>query len=462
MQILERFIGHAGTRFEKLPDKRRGKNCHYSMRDIGMSALSVFFMHSASWLSYQRELENIHSTSNIKTLFKVNSIPTDNHIRNMLDGIDPYFFRPIFDQIIDDLINDGALNRFSVFNNKMLISVDGTEFFNSKHINCQNCNVKYHKKLDEREYFHTMVGLSICSPNTTDIIPLQPLYPNNENFNKNLSDIKSKQDNEYKCFKRLLENRLLDRLNYDYIFLLDALYATKPVIDLIKNYNKSNFIITCKPGSNKNIFEFVNNCELNKVTKIKKVNSHTKEKIEYEYINNIPLLDSDDTTTVNFISAKITPLHNAKKLAKLEKKAKANSKNKTADDLIKIKYFSFITDIEVNDNNIEELINCGRTRWRLENGFNSLKKRGYNFEHNFGHGKQTLANVLATLMVLAFLIHSASKITSDLYKKAREKYSSHACLILHIRVLTSHMIFSSFTELFIYIVNEQNIGIRAP
>ncbi|MDR0548286.1 MAG: transposase, partial [Deltaproteobacteria bacterium] len=38
--------------------------------------------------------------------------------------------------------------------------------------------------------------------------------------------------------------------------------------------------------------------------------------------------------------------------------------------------------------NIEELILCARNRWRIENGFNSLKKRGFHFEHNFGHGKK--------------------------------------------------------------------------
>ncbi len=33
-----------------------------------------------------------------------------------------------------------------------------------------------------------------------------------------------------------------------------------------------------------------------------------------------------------------------------------------------------------------------RARWKIENeGFNVLKTKGYNLEHNFGHGIQNLA-----------------------------------------------------------------------
>ncbi|MFZ0207158.1 MAG: hypothetical protein WAL59_13810, partial [Roseiarcus sp.] len=39
--------------------------------------------------------------------------------------------------------------------------------------------------------------------------------------------------------------------------------------------------------------------------------------------------------------------------------------------------------------------------------FNTLKTKGYNLEHNFGHGKNNLSAVLATLNLIAFAIHLA-------------------------------------------------------
>ena len=50
---------------------------------------------------------------------------------------------------------------------------------------------------------------------------------------------------------------------------------------------------------------------------------------------------------------------------------------------------------------------CGRARWKIENeNNNTLKTAGYHLEHNFGHGKQYLASLLATMNILAFLFHT--------------------------------------------------------
>src|SRR5271168_4992317 len=64
---------------------------------------------------------------------------------------------------------------------------------------------------------------------------------------------------------------------------------------------------------------------------------------------------------------------------------------------------SFITDLPTDRDTVVELSACGRARWKIENeSFNVLKTKGYNLEHNFGHGKKHLSAVLATLNLLAF------------------------------------------------------------
>ena len=42
--------------FEQFTDPRRGKNTRYTLVDAGLSAFSVFFMQSPSFLEYQRSL----------------------------------------------------------------------------------------------------------------------------------------------------------------------------------------------------------------------------------------------------------------------------------------------------------------------------------------------------------------------------------------------------------------------
>ena len=69
------------------------------MADIGLSAFSLFFMQSESFLSHQRRLEQGHVTSNCHTLFGMKKIPTDNYIRLMLDPVSPETLQPCFDQV---------------------------------------------------------------------------------------------------------------------------------------------------------------------------------------------------------------------------------------------------------------------------------------------------------------------------------------------------------------------------
>ena len=41
----------------------------------------------------------------------------------------------------------------------------------------------------------------------------------------------------------------------------------------------------------------------------------------------------------------------------------------------------------------------GRARWKSENETNNvLKTKGYHLEHNFGHGKENLCALLATML----------------------------------------------------------------
>ena len=83
------------------------------MADIGLSAFSLFFMQSESFLSHQRRLEQGHSTSNCQTLFGIKKIPTDNYIRLMLDPVCLEALQPCFDQVIEQLRQRDGSGPFS-------------------------------------------------------------------------------------------------------------------------------------------------------------------------------------------------------------------------------------------------------------------------------------------------------------------------------------------------------------
>jgi hypothetical protein len=81
---------------------------------------------------------------------------------------------------------------------------------------------------------------------------------------------------------------------------------------------------------------------------------------------------------------------------------------------------AWVTSHAITDHNVVALAAAGRARWKIENENNNTRKtKGYHFDHNFGHGKQFFANLLATLILLAFLVHTALDWMDTRYAKVR-------------------------------------------
>jgi hypothetical protein len=114
-----------------LPDKRTGKNTRYGMEDAALSAFSVFFTQTPSFLAYQRLMEGRKGHSNAQSLFGVHQIPSDNQIRALLDPVKPEQIFPIFTEIVQVLEQKGQLKSFRSFGDTLLMAMDGTEYFAS-------------------------------------------------------------------------------------------------------------------------------------------------------------------------------------------------------------------------------------------------------------------------------------------------------------------------------------------
>src|SRR5882762_6661295 len=103
MGALETMLGSLRRCLDGFPDKRRGLNTRYAMGDIAMAAFSVFFMQSPSFLAHQRRFEDGHGRSNGESLFGIAKIPSDNHIRDMLDAASPSLLHPMFAEAVEHL-----------------------------------------------------------------------------------------------------------------------------------------------------------------------------------------------------------------------------------------------------------------------------------------------------------------------------------------------------------------------
>ena len=110
--------------FETFTDRRTGKNTGYTMTDAGLSAFSVFFMQSPSFLDFQRTMQETQGKNNAQTLFGVFKIPTDNHIRSLLDGVEPAAVYPLFDFIVDGFQRSGVIDSFRGSDQRLLLALE--------------------------------------------------------------------------------------------------------------------------------------------------------------------------------------------------------------------------------------------------------------------------------------------------------------------------------------------------
>jgi hypothetical protein len=175
VKVLESLLAALRERCASLPDRRVGMNSQYTMKDIGMAAFSVFFMQNGSFLQHQKRLQEGQGLSNCQTLFNIEKIPTENHIREHLDGASPAHFDSNFSQAIRMFLAEDNLAAFRRLDGRALIALDGTEYFQSYKVHCSNCSHRVGKN-EKKEYFHTFLGATLVAPGHKHVMPLPPEF----------------------------------------------------------------------------------------------------------------------------------------------------------------------------------------------------------------------------------------------------------------------------------------------
>lgn len=377
--------------FDKISIKIR--NTTISRSDCLMSALAMFSLKAPSLLAFDKQKHNKIVSHNLHTLYKIENVPCDTYMREVLDEIDPKNIRETFLSIFYEAQRNKLLESYNFLDNSYLCLVDGTEIFNSEKVHCKNCLEKHHR--DGRvTYHHQILGAVIAHPEMRQVLPLCP-----EPITK--QDGSTKNDCERNACYRFLEDLKKEHPRLKLTIVSDALSANAPQINKILSYGY-NYIINVKPDGNKTLFEWVKG--------ITKQTSKMVEKNKYffRYVNGVPLNDTKDSPKVNFFECDVEEL-SGKRIIK--------------------KHFSLVTNINITDDNIYKLLCGGRARWKVENEtFNTLKNQGYQFEHNFGHGKKNLHTIFALLMMLAFLIDQIQEATCGLFQAALKKQFTRRAL----------------------------------
>jgi hypothetical protein len=109
---------------------------------------------------------------------------------------------------------------------------------------------------------------------------------------------------------------------------------------------------------------------------------------------------------------------------------------------------SCITNHPITNDNVVDLAQAGRGRWKSDNENNNvLKTKGDPIEQNFGHGKQYLAAFLLSLHLLAFLFHTVLVWCDDKSALIRHVRARRQTFFDDIRALTRYLVCESWHHL---------------
>jgi hypothetical protein len=400
---------HSG--FASLPDYRIGET-EIALADALMSAFAMFSLKAPSLLAFDKE----RAEGNLHTIYGIERVPCDTHMREILDPVSPKLFRSLFKSIFRQLQRGKALEAMTFLDGPYLLALDGTGYFSSQTIHCASCLQKVHRN-GAITYFHQMLGAALIHPDRREVIPLLP-----EPIVKH--DGTDKNDCERNAAKRFIAKLRQDHPHLQCIVTEDSLSSNAPHIETLHAYGL-RYLLGVKEGDHAYLFQQVQAAEhAGRVTYYERHDCAAGVGHRFRFVNQVPLNASNADVRVNFIEYW----------------------EMSAD---RLQHFSWVTDLWVSRRNVYALMRGGRAPWKIENEtFNTLKNQGYNFEHNYGHGEQHLSVVFAIVMMLAFLVDQVQQLCCALFQAVWAKLGSKRRLWERMRALFYDYAFASMRQLF--------------
>lgn len=357
MMVANHFFHSLKEWILKMEDPRNQSYTTYTQADLVYMAILKNICGQQS----MREMEeNFNNETCIDTLRimsgdqKLDEMPHYDTLNYYLERLSPECLSELRKKMVKSLIRGKQFNRSRLLGKYWRVILDGTGLFYFKEKHCENCLVTTRKTEDGKSiklYYHKVLEAKIVLSDNI-IISLGTEFIENEN-----EDV-SKQDCETDAAKRLLKRIKKEYPRLPICVQGDALYATEPMMRLCREYNWK-YIFTQKDTRQKTLgesFEWIK-CGEGAIRK-EGICSETGAAFYANHVEEV----AGKTEVMN--------------VYEYEYEAKDKIGN-----VSKIR-FKWVTNLELNNKNIEEMVLAGRGRWKIENeGFNNQKNGLYSIEH---------------------------------------------------------------------------------
>jgi len=373
IKLKKHFFKDIIKRFQSVKDPRHKSYIQYGTEAILFTVLMKNVCSITSMSGMTEQFNRYECIENISKVLgcELEELPHYDTINNFLSGLEPEEIEKIRDYMIKELFRKRSLEGFRLQDRYWSIAIDATGLFSFSERHCEHCLKKEYKnketgKVEKTVYYHNVLEAKLVAGDMVFSIATEFIENEDENV--------TKQDCEIKAFKRLAEKLKKKYPRLPICILGDSLYACEPVFEICGN-NQWKYLIRFKDGRIKSIASEFNT--------IKNIERKAGEKCTWT--NGIVY----NKRTVNLIEAEI-------------------------EDGQDKKVYTFITDVKITKRNADEIVNFGRSRWKIENeGFNNQKTKRYCIEHANSLDYNAMKN--------HYLITQLADILRQLYEKGVDK-----------------------------------------
>ena len=397
--IIQQYFPELIKQFNGLTDIRNQSYVKYQMKVIFIVRLMGLMCEIKSMQGLTREINTKEAIENIAKIcgLELDELPHCDTINNVFEEVKIDELEEIRKYMINKMIRNKMLERYKIRDKYYHIVVDGTGLATSRKKYNKNCIVKNKTDRNGNEYqeYSTYVL-------EAKLVVGEMVFSIGSEFVENEDENVSKQDCEINAFKRLAKKIKDEYPRLKIIIGADALYASKPIIDICKE-NGWKYIIRFKEGKIPTLYnEFK--------TVVEKENE--SKKANYEYVTNLDYQEEK----VNII-----------------RYTEANKKTE----------FVYMTDLPISNKNIEATVGLGRKRWKIENeGFNVQKNRTFDIGHLYSKNQTAIKAhylMIQIAHILRQLLENGVKEIKELNMKLKEiSQTLKKMLISTITNLTVH------------------------
>lgn len=370
-KLIRHFFPDLLPLLKKLPDHRNQSYITYPAAVLLMTRILSSIFYISSMRKTSGEFNSGTAIKNIWTLCgenpAVEELPYWETINRYLKGLEPKQLQGIVCHLCRRLLRSRSFEGGRIRGKHWQILIDGTQIHSSRGELDGKCLYRVHKRGTKEEYrenyYYVLEAKLVLHPEV--VVSIMTEFIENTEGNE-----AGKQDCERKACWRLMERLKEEFPRLSICLCADSLYACERFFEECEG-KKWKYIVRFKEGSIPYVAD--------EYRSLKKRENNTHKKTAgdktawHDYIEGI-----------DYNGYGINVVGYGEEVEMEYRKGKKKGKKRRVK-----KEFLFLTNLSVNEKNVETLVNQGRMRWKIENeGFNTQKRHGYNLEHQYSKNYQ--------------------------------------------------------------------------